>query len=135
MIASSDTTDVAPPSKPNVLAWVIASLTLLFGLGGLAAVFAAAYKLAQRPGLDEGIPIVLMVFGSMSVVAIVALLVYLTLNLTGTSLRPQSARPKAKARRETNPQLPSPPPVIGSSVTEHTTRTFEPVESVTRAKE
>lgn len=133
--ASSNITDRGAPSKQHALTWVIASLTMLFGVGGLAAVFRAAYDLAHQPGLDEGIPIVLMVFGSTSVVAVVALLVFLTLKLADSSRGAQSAGPKVIARRETSPQLPAPAAVVGSSVTEHTTRTFEPVERESSANE
>jgi hypothetical protein len=134
MSGSQNTADVAPPFKPNALAWVVGLCTILIGLGGLAAVFTAAYALAQRQEMDEGVPIVLMVFGSVSVVVVVGLLVHLTLNLAGMS-RGQSGRPNVIPRRDTTPvQLPAPSPVV-ASVTEHTTRTFEPAERAPSAKE
>ena len=51
LTASPNTTDIATPSKPNALAWVIALLTVVIGLGGLAAIFMAAYY----PGSASGI--------------------------------------------------------------------------------
>jgi hypothetical protein len=133
-LAGSANTGIALPAKSNALAWSIALFTVLLGLGGLVTVFTTAYDLAQREGMDAGIPIVLMVFGSTSVVAVVALMVNMTLRLAGTSIG-QAARPKAIPRRDTNPvQLPAPSPAI-DSVTEHTTRTFEPVERAHSARE
>jgi hypothetical protein len=131
---SGSQTASAVPSRPGALAWVVALFTILFGIGGLGAVFTTAYELTKRQGLDEGIPIVMMVFGSVSVVVVVGLLVHLTLNLIGSgTIKPM--KPKVIPRRETNPvQLPEPsPPIV--SVTEHTTRTFEPAERAQGVKD
>ena len=119
--------EVEPRSRANWFVWALALLTVLIGFGGVAAIFGMSFVMAQNPTVNKDYPIVLVVFGSLSFVGILAVLVYMLLRLAGTG--PGAARKprsKSKPRRDAvAPQIEAPPATL-SSVTEHTTRTFEP---------
>ena len=112
------------------VAWAIAFATAVIGLGGLGIVFGTATELAGRPDVDEGIPIVMMIFGSATVFGIVAFLltlVFRTIGLSQKTERPDKRRKAVADNQGSMPQLA--PPSQVSSVTEHTTRNFERIRS------
>lgn len=119
--------DDEPRLRANWVAWSLALFTVLIGFGGLAAIFGTSFVLAQNPLVNKDFPIALVVFGSLSFVGVLAVLVYMVLRLAGTSPgagKKTSARPKPR-RDADAPQIEAPPATL-HSVTEHTTRTFEP---------
>lgn len=125
----------APPAPPKVAgaAWVLALATVAITLGGLGIVFNQAYDLMRSrfPGdIVTGNPmpvaIVMVVFGSLTTFGVVALLIRLFTHLLVPQARGHAAKGD-EAIHAAPPliQLPAPPSSVGS-VTEHTTRNFEP---------
>jgi len=133
-----------PPPKATGAAWALALATIAIVLGGLGIVFTNAFELMRsvpgeaRIGNPTPVAIVMIVFGTMTVFGIVGLLVRLLSHLI--SPRHHQAAPLAQAGKAVSSapplvQLPAPPSAIGS-VTEHTTRNFEPgVYDKLRARE
>ena len=117
--------DVEPRSRSFV--WALALIAALIGFGGLAMIFAMGFVLAQNPSVDKNFPIALVVVGSLSFVMIFGLLLTMVLRLAGASLGTGGKRKStSKLRRDEPPPQIEAPPVSLRSVTEHTTRTFEP---------
>jgi len=129
-----NTSDIEPRSRANWFAWALALFTVLSGFGGLAVIFGMSFVLAQNPSVDKDYPVALVVFGSLSFVGVLAVLVYMVLRLAGvTSGVVRKTRGKSKPRRaDVVPQIDAPPATL-SSVTEHTTRTFEPIKKESNA--
>jgi hypothetical protein len=92
------------------------------------------FAVAQNPTIDKNFPIALVVFGSLSFVGIFAIFVYMVLRLAGVSPSPaRKPKPRSKPRRDLPvPQIEAPPEGL-RSVTEHTTRTFEPRKRESKA--
>jgi hypothetical protein len=129
-----NTGDVQPRSRANWFAWALALFTILIGFGGLAVIFGMGFVLAQNPSVDKDFPVALVVFGSLSFVALLAVLVYMVLRLAGPGPgAAKKTRSKPKPRRDAvTPQIEAPPATL-SSITEHTTRTFEPLKRESNA--
>lgn len=101
-------------------------LVSLVSIAGFIALFTTVYNLAERPGLEKA-TIGVMAFGGATVVGVVGLLVWLLLRLTTGHQPPGSPEKPANLvpREYSVPQLPA-PPVGMQSVTENTTRNFDP---------
>jgi hypothetical protein len=113
--------------RSRVFTWVLVLLATLVGFGGLTMIFAMGFVLAQNPSVHKDFPVALVIFGSLSFVAVFMLLVFMVLRLAGVSTGAgRKTKSKPKPRRDDTPPLIEAPPVILRSVTEHTTRTFEP---------
>jgi hypothetical protein len=99
-------------------------LVALVCIAGFIALFATIYNLGERPGFDTRALIGIMAFGGATVLGVVGSLVWLLLRLTKPELpiAPQRSRPEMPISRDYAPQLPAPP----GSVTENTTRNFDP---------
>lgn len=101
-------------------------LVSLVSIAGFVALFTTVYNLGERQFFDTRALIAIMAFGGATVIGVVALLVWLLLRLTTGH---QPAAPERSANlisREYNvPQLQAPPVGI-PSVTENTTRNFDP---------
>jgi RsiW-degrading membrane proteinase PrsW (M82 family) len=101
-------------------------LVSIVSIAGFIALFSTVYNLGERPGFEPRTLVAIMAFGGATVVGVVGLLVWLLLRLT-TGHQP-AAPPERSANflpREYVPQLPA-PPVGLPSVTENTTRNFDP---------
>jgi len=134
-----------PPPRVTGAAWALALATILIVLGGLGIVFSNAYDLV-RPTFTNEMPhgnptpvaIVMLVFGSLTIFGVVAMLMRLFTHLIAP--RAAQAAPAAHAGKSFSSapppvQLPAPPSAVGS-VTEHTTRNFDPsVYDKLRARE
>jgi hypothetical protein len=95
-------------------------------LGGFIALFATVYSLGERQGFDTRALIGIMAFGGATVVCVIGLLVWLLLSLSGyQSARAQHKSEKQQVRDYAPQQLP-PSPINMPSVTENTTRNFDP---------
>ena len=95
-------------------------------LGGFIALFVTVYSLGERPGFDTRALIGIMAFGGATVVCIIGLLVWLLLSLSGyQTVRTQDKSEKKQVRDHAPSQLP-PSPINMPSVTENTTRNFDP---------
>ena len=136
----------APPPAPKITgaAWALAMATATIVLGGLGIIVSNATDLMRtfpgevRTGNPTPVAIVMLVFGSVTIFGVVGLLMRLFTHLIVS--RPQQPAPPAPAARPLASapppvQLPAPPSAVGS-VTEHTTRNFEPsVYDKLRARE
>ena len=134
----------APPAAPKVTAaaWVLALATVAITLGGLGIVFTQAFDLMRmsssevRTGEPTPVAIVMLVLGSLTVFGVVAMLMRLFTHLLVPRLHGQAAKDdKASSAAPPLTRLPASPSAVGS-VTEHTTRNFEPgVYDRVRARE
>ena len=123
-----------PPAAPKmgIAAWPLALATVAITLGGLGIVFTHAFDLmrARFPGdtvNSEATPvaIVMLVFGSLTIFGVVAMLMRLFGNLIVPRVHGHAAKGDRVMSAAPLVQLPAPPSSVGS-VTEHTTRNFEP---------
>lgn len=95
-------------------------------VAGFIALFATVFNLGERSAFDSRALIGIMAFGGATVVGVVGLMVWLLLRLTGNEPSTGAAKqPKPVLRDYPVPQLPGPPQAI-TSVTENTTRNFDP---------
>jgi len=126
-------TPTMPPEEKASLgkaAGVMLFLVALVSIAGFIALFTTVYNLGERPGFDTRALIAIMAFGGATVFAVVGSLVWLLLRLTTNfnEAAHRQAKIEAPLVREYIPQLPASP----ASVTENTTRNFDP--SVYREK-
>jgi hypothetical protein len=112
-----------PPGKSMVGMLFLVSVV---SIAGFIALFTTVYNLGERSGFDTRALIAIMAFGGATVVGVIGMLVWLLLRLS-TGSQPAAHQDAAKPllREYSTPQLPSTPPIV-SSVTENTTRNFEP---------
>ena len=99
-------------------------LVALVSIAGFIALFATVFNLGERPGFDTRALIAIMAFGGATVFSVVGALVWLLLRLTAPFKETSryQAKPEAQLIREYPSQLPASP----ASVTENTTRNFDP---------
>jgi hypothetical protein len=125
----------APPPSRNVFAALILALAAAgIVLGGLGIVFTNALALvaAQPAGFsqpsDAGmIAGMMVIFGSSVIVLVSLMLIKLFARVMGfaSATERPSRRAKSFLPQQRVPQIPA-RPIVVSSVTEHTTRNFEP---------
>jgi hypothetical protein len=159
LISTNPLAEIAPPSAPARLtgaAWAIALATTAITLGGLGIVFSHvtdivtpnspwAANIPRHPGEFIPVAVPMIVFGTATVFLIVFMLIRLFIRLM--NLPPEPSRSE-KRKQQVVPQYrpsavnaaPQPqiqaPPISMPSVTEHTTRNFDPIPSVEqRARE
>jgi len=95
-------------------------------IGGFIALFTTVYNLGERPGFDTRALIAIMAFGGATVVCVVGLLVWLLLRLAGYEPTPRYDKTERSLSRDYTPQQLPPSPISMPSVTENTTRNFDP---------
>jgi hypothetical protein len=126
----------APPPSKNIFAALILALAAAgIVLGGLGIVFTNALALVapqpagySQPANDAGMIAGMMVIFGCSVIVLVSLmLIKLFARVMGfaSATEKPSRRAKSFLAQQRVPQIPA-PPIVVSSVTEHTTRNFEP---------
>ena len=131
----SDAPQTAAPATRNTTAALILALaTLGIVLGGLGIVFASALTLVGSqpqgftPPVDGAARIgaLMVVFGCSGVVLVALMLIKLFSRIMG--LAPETEKPRKHAKNEAHQQRAQiqAPPIVVSSVTEHTTRNFDP---------
>jgi hypothetical protein len=101
-------------------------LVSLVSIAGFIALFSTVYSLGERPNFDPRTLIAIMAFGGATVLGVVGLLVWLLLRFSGhqpVSNYDKSERPLV--RDYVPQQLPASPGSM-PSVTENTTRNFDP---------
>lgn len=131
----SDAPQQAPPPARNVLpALILAAATLGIVLGGLGIVFSSALSLIgpQPPGyapVQNSVAIagMMVLFGSATVGLVSLMLIKLFSRMMGFgSAADKPVRPpRTFVPEQRVPQIQA-PPISMQSVTEHTTRNFEP---------
>jgi hypothetical protein len=124
-----------PPAKNNFIAAVLALATVALVLGGLGIVFSEALWLIrpQAPGMvpppsADAIAGMIIAFGTATITLVTVMLIKLFSRLMGLgSTMEKPVRPaNAFVPQQRPPQIAA-PPIVMQSVTEHTTRNFEPV--------
>lgn len=126
----------APPAPRNTMAaLILAAATLGIVLGGLGIVFTSALTLvgSQPPGFSqpasgvERIGSLMVVFGCSAIVLVTFMFIRLFSRFMGLGAEIEKSPRGAKNFLHKNPvpQIPA-PPIVVSSVTEHTTRNFDP---------
>jgi hypothetical protein len=142
--------ETAPPqasSSKGGAAWAIAMATTAITLGGLGIIFSHVVNIVsprwgagipRNPGETIPIAILMIVFGTTAVSIIVFMLIRLFIRLMNLPPEPKrtakNSQPIADQFRSTHMNVPPPPqiqapPISRPSVTEHTTRNFDPVYS------
>jgi hypothetical protein len=115
------------PSKPRNLTgmvWAVAMMTAT----GFATLFGAVIALAALGVREADLLGPITIFGSLSIVAVAALLVRFLSRVAGLPDRKEARREKRRAGPDYGPsQIPAAPDYI-PSVTEHTTHVFDPSE-------
>ena len=125
----------APATRNTLAALILALATVGIVLGGLAIVFTHALALvgSQPPGFSQPVPgavkigAMMVVFGSSAIVLVALMLIQLFSRVMGfgSALGKPLRTDKGFTPQQRVPQIPA-PPIVVSSVTEHTTRNFEP---------
>jgi hypothetical protein len=101
-------------------------LVSVVSIAGFIALFTTVYNLGERTGFDTRALVAIMAFGGATVVGVIGMLVWLLLRLSaGSQTTAYKDAAKPLIREYSAPQLPATPPIV-SSVTENTTRNFEP---------
>lgn len=122
-------------------ALILALATLGIVLGGLGIVFTHALELAgsQPPGFSPPsaaagrLGSIMVIFGSSAVAFVAVMLIRLFSNMMGlgSDLPKPAKQAKNFVSPRSVPRIPA-PPIVVSSVTEHTTRNFEPPRAYRR---
>jgi len=124
-----------PPARNALAAFILAAATVGLVLGGLGIVFTQALTLIgpQPPGwappVHDAVAVagMMVIFGSTTIGLVTLMLIKLFTRVMGFGS--SSDRPSRRAKTFVPPknvaQL-QPPPIPMRSVTEHTTRNFEP---------
>jgi len=123
---SALTTPIEERAYPGKAMGVMMFLVALVSIAGFIALFTTVYSLGERPGFDPRSLIAIMAFGGATVLGVIGLLVWLLLRLTGhqpAAHRVVTERPLA---RDYSPQQLPASPISMPSVTENTTRNFDP---------
>jgi hypothetical protein len=123
---STSTAPIEEKTSVGKAMGVMLFLVALVSIAGFIALFATVYNLGERSTFDTRALIAIMAFGGATVVGVVGLLVWLLLRLT-TGYRPHAHHEKEQpVMREYIAQQLPPSPLSSSSVTENTTRNFDP---------
>ena len=124
-----------PASRNTVAALILAAATVAIVLGGLGIVFTHTLALVgpQPPGFSQPVSDsmtiggMMVIFGTSAIVLVSLMLIKLFSRVMGFGA--EIAKPPRSAKSLPNqqrvPQIQA-PPIVVSSVTEHTTRNFEP---------
>jgi hypothetical protein len=112
----------APPAK---LASLLVPVALVC-IGGFIALFTTVYNLGERTGFDTRALVAIMAFGGATVVSVVGLMVWLIMRLSGYQSGTTHRKEERHLLRDFTPQQLPAPPISMPSVTENTTRNFDP---------
>jgi hypothetical protein len=136
------------PTRITGAAWAIAMATTAITLGGLGIIFSTIEEIVRIPPYAPGVPrnpaeiipvvVPMVVFGTATVFLIAFMLMRLFTRLMHLPQEPKHSektkQPAAYDYRASQPSVPQPqlhaPPISVPSVTEHTTRNFDPIPSM-----
>ena len=115
------------PASENERRWTVPPFAFLFAaivcIAGFIALFSTIVALAEH-GIDPKVLVAITAFGGGTVVAVVGMFAWLLLRLAGVPMPTRQDRVTAVEM----PQIAA-PPLSAPSVTEHTTRNFDPVRA------
>ena len=122
----------SPSSRYTGAAWAVALASVVICLGGIGIVFSTVWDVIgpYHPGPRSGdatmVAMTMLIMGMTTIFGVVALLIRLFTRLMTAPSEPQDTVKTIKpiTTGHTPLQLPAPPAAV-SSVTEHTTRTFQ----------
>jgi hypothetical protein len=124
---SASTTPIEQQVSVGKAMGVMLFLVSLVSVAGFIALFSTIYSLGERPGFDARALIGIMAFGGATVLGVIGLLVWLLFRFTGYQRAghhpDQMEKPLA---RDYSPQQLAPSSISMPSVTENTTRNFDP---------
>jgi phosphate/sulfate permease len=124
----------APPKFPTILALAFLAVIGIIAITGLVAPFAITSDLSAR-GISISNLLPVLILSPIITFGIVLLLIWLMLRLIKMYQHPNGqAETKSEAKQPTQPQIAAPPEMV-MSVTEHTTRNFEPVENIIKSRD
>jgi hypothetical protein len=121
------TTPIEGKASVGAAMGVMLFLVALVSIAGIIALFTTVYNLGERPTFDTRALIAIMAFGGATVVGVVGMFVWFALRLMTPfqGAAHQLAQTEKAVNRDYVPQLQAPPTGM-PSVTEHTTRNFDP---------
>lgn len=123
---STSTTPIEPqPSAGKSMAAML-FLVSLVSIAGFIALFTTVYNLGERTNFDPRSLIAIMAFGGATVLGVIGLLVWLLLRLSGHQPAPHHDKTERLLARDYPPQQLPASPIGMPSVTENTTRNFDP---------
>lgn len=124
---SASTTPIEPQASSGKAMGTMLFLVALVSIAGFIALFSTVYSLGERPGFDPRTLIAIMAFGGATVIGVIGLLVWLLLRLTtGHQPVPHLDKTEKTLARDYAPQQLPASPISMPSVTENTTRNFDP---------
>jgi RsiW-degrading membrane proteinase PrsW (M82 family) len=123
---SASTTPIEPQASSGKAMGTMLFLVALVSIAGFIALFSTVYSLAERPGFDPRSLIAIMAFGGATVLGVIGLLVWLLLRLTGYQPAAHHEKTEKTLARDYAPQQLPASPLSMPSVTENTTRNFDP---------
>jgi hypothetical protein len=125
---TNETEAARPISKPFALLWPVALVSIV----GLIGLFVSVVNL-RHEGIESRHLIAITAFAGATVLGVVGLLIRLLMQLSGIHPRPSQVEREARPTgRSSQPQLEA-PPISVPSVTENTTRNFDPARLRDRA--
>ena len=140
-LAESPQSAATPAARNTLAALILALATVGIVLGGLGIVFTHALALvgSQPPGFSPPgreaarIGTLMVVFGSSAVAFVAVMLIRLFSHVMGfgSDVEKPSKQAKKLVPQRKVAQIPA-PPIVVSSVTEHTTRNFAPPRAYRR---
>jgi hypothetical protein len=104
----------------------------LVSIVGLIAFFVSLVHLSYR-GIDPRALIAISAFSGATVLGVVGLLIWLLMQLSGIHQRPWQVEKEARPTGSPSPPQLQAPPISVPSVTENTTRNFDPARLRDRA--
>ncbi len=123
---SASTTPIEPRASVGKAMGTMLFLVAMVSIAGFIALFTTVYNLGERPGFDPRSLIAIMAFGGATVLGVIGLLVWLLLRLSGDQTAPHHDKTERPLARDYAPQQLPASPISMPSVTENTTRDFDP---------
>jgi hypothetical protein len=123
---SASTTPIEPQASSGKAMGTMLFLVSLVSIAGFIALFSTVYNLGERSTFDARALIAITAFGGATVLGVIGLLVWLLLRMTGYQPRAHHDKADRPLARDYAPQQLPALPIAMPSVTENTTRNFDP---------
>lgn len=123
---SASTTPIEPQASSGKAMGTMLFLVSLVSIAGFIALFSTVYNLGERSTFDARALIAITAFGGATVLGVIGLLVWLLLRMTGYQPARHHDKTERPLARDYAPQQLPASPIGMPSVTENTTRNFDP---------